>query len=571
MRGMGTGFLTQGSNKRAITLNLKTEQGREILKKLVATADVLVENYRPGAFEALGLGYEDMRKINPKLIYASFSAFGQGGPRREQTAYDHVIQSTSGIMAMTGTPDGATRSRSARRRSIMQPGRWGLTRCRRRCSSGNAPGRAAHRHGDAGRRDDPDGLARHRLSAQRQSPEAVAATAAGHATSMAYQTKDGMVMLGASNLRQQKRLWTVLEHPEMVKRTNDERDADHEREEKLLSRDHADPQRRGVGGMAAGAPRPGSRVRTMGEALADPQIASRGVLHRHEAAPGVDGSFTVPVAAFKFAHDGPRVDRPPPMFGQHTDEVLAELGYSEADIAGVPAAKASGSGIPMQLGRLGVWYSTDKLGGPQQIKTFVRPSSVSATTRCGILNRAATNSVGRRLHAVPDDKVEARQLDRVDLRARRIHRPPGTAVAARALWRSLHPGPRRVAICRWWKASAATPTKSRCRRCAPISRASPRAKRFRNSGRSPSPRCGPLMLKLSASQPAVRFPTTPRRNTPREAARILGPNKWLVAEQKVTLETDPAKARALGRKELSRYMVLDNYRNNWLRIGFYRG
>ena len=101
---MGTGFLTQGSNKRAITLNLKTEQGREILKKLVATADVLVENYRPGAFEALGLGYEDLRKINPKLIYASFSAFGQGGPRREQTAYDHVIQSTSGIMAMTGTP-----------------------------------------------------------------------------------------------------------------------------------------------------------------------------------------------------------------------------------------------------------------------------------------------------------------------------------------------------------------------------------------------------------------------------------------------------------------------------------
>ena len=66
---------------------------------------MLVENYRPGAFEALGLGYEDLRKINPKLIYASFSAFGQGGPKRERTAYDHVIQSTSGIMAMTGTPE----------------------------------------------------------------------------------------------------------------------------------------------------------------------------------------------------------------------------------------------------------------------------------------------------------------------------------------------------------------------------------------------------------------------------------------------------------------------------------
>src|SRR3954469_17862419 len=103
--GMGTGFLTQGSNKRAITLNLKTEQGRAILKKLVATADVLVENYRPGAFEALGLGYEELSKINPRLIYASFSAFGQNGPRSQQTAYDHVIQATSGIMAMTGTKD----------------------------------------------------------------------------------------------------------------------------------------------------------------------------------------------------------------------------------------------------------------------------------------------------------------------------------------------------------------------------------------------------------------------------------------------------------------------------------
>jgi crotonobetainyl-CoA:carnitine CoA-transferase CaiB-like acyl-CoA transferase len=71
----------------------------------------------------------------------------------------------------------------------------------------------------------------------------------------------------------------------------------------------------------------------MGEALADPQIASRGVLHRHENAPGISGSFTVPVAAFKFAHDGPRVDRPPPRFGEHTDAVLGELGYGPAEIS----------------------------------------------------------------------------------------------------------------------------------------------------------------------------------------------------------------------------------------------
>src|SRR5262249_23981580 len=83
----------------------RQEGDRTILKKLVATADVFVENYRPGAFEALGLGYEALSAINPRLIYASFSAFGQTGPRREQTAYDHVIQATSGIMATTGTKE----------------------------------------------------------------------------------------------------------------------------------------------------------------------------------------------------------------------------------------------------------------------------------------------------------------------------------------------------------------------------------------------------------------------------------------------------------------------------------
>src|SRR5476651_389073 len=104
-RNMGTAFLTQASNKRSITLDLKSEKDRDILRDLVKTADVFVENYRPGAFEALGLGYEALAAINPRLIYASFSAFGQNGPRGPQTAYDHVIQATSGIMAMTGTKE----------------------------------------------------------------------------------------------------------------------------------------------------------------------------------------------------------------------------------------------------------------------------------------------------------------------------------------------------------------------------------------------------------------------------------------------------------------------------------
>ena len=84
---MGTSFLTQGSNKRSIALDLKTEDGRAALKRLVRDwADVFVENYRPGAFKALGLGYEELSRLKPKLIYASMTAFGQDGPRGNQTA-----------------------------------------------------------------------------------------------------------------------------------------------------------------------------------------------------------------------------------------------------------------------------------------------------------------------------------------------------------------------------------------------------------------------------------------------------------------------------------------------------
>jgi formyl-CoA transferase len=98
-------FLGTNRGKRALALDLKQKEGLAVLHRMVESADVLVENYRPGAFAALGLGYEALSEINPRLVYCSISAFGQDGPRREQTAYDHVIQATSGIMAMTGTPE----------------------------------------------------------------------------------------------------------------------------------------------------------------------------------------------------------------------------------------------------------------------------------------------------------------------------------------------------------------------------------------------------------------------------------------------------------------------------------
>ncbi len=336
---MGTSFLTQGSNKRSITLDLKQEGGREVLKRLVAGADVLVENFRPGAFEALGLGYEALNAINPRLVYCSISAFGQDGPRREQTAYDHVIQANSGLMAMTGTEEvnpikfGApavdyatgTMGAFALASALFQRERTGKGQHIDLSMVGVAMmlmGSHLSGYMRNGHEPKPHG---------NKQP---------FATNSCYQAKDGLVMIGASNLGQQQRLWTVLERPDMIKTDNEMREADRAREAEVLAgiikSRTADEweawfQARHV---------PAARVRTMAEAVADPHLATRGVFHRQQSAPGIEGAFGVPLAAFKFAHGGPSIETPPPQFGADTDAVLGELGYTNAEIAALRAGRA---------------------------------------------------------------------------------------------------------------------------------------------------------------------------------------------------------------------------------------
>jgi crotonobetainyl-CoA:carnitine CoA-transferase CaiB-like acyl-CoA transferase len=99
---MGTSFLAQNANKKSVTLNTKSPEGRDIFKKLVRTADVLVENFRPDVMERLGLGYRTLAETNPRLIYCAISGFGQTGPDALKPAYDQIIQGLSGVMAITG-------------------------------------------------------------------------------------------------------------------------------------------------------------------------------------------------------------------------------------------------------------------------------------------------------------------------------------------------------------------------------------------------------------------------------------------------------------------------------------
>jgi crotonobetainyl-CoA:carnitine CoA-transferase CaiB-like acyl-CoA transferase len=328
---MGTSFLTQGSNKRSLTLDLKSAAGRDVFRKLVATADVLVENYRPGALDALGLGYEALSAINPRLIYASMSAFGDAGPRRTHTAYDYVIQATSGIMAMTGTPE-------------VNPIKFGSPAIDYATGTTGAFALASalfqrERTGRGQRIDMAmldvamilmgSHLTGYTRNGTHPKPNGNANEAA---TSSCYQTRDGLVMLGASNMRQYRRLWQVLGRPDMIKPNREEREHARPAEvalltEILLTRT-ADEwetflQERHV---------PAARVRTLGEALRDPQLDTRGVRHRHASGNDVAGEFTVPLAAFRFAQGGPQIDTPPPALGQHNEEILQSLGYSASDI-----------------------------------------------------------------------------------------------------------------------------------------------------------------------------------------------------------------------------------------------
>jgi crotonobetainyl-CoA:carnitine CoA-transferase CaiB-like acyl-CoA transferase len=260
--------------------------------------------------------------------------------RREQTAYDHVIQATSGIMASTGTEEvnpikiGApavdyatgTMGAFALASALFQRERTGKGQHIDLAMLGVAmmlQGSPITNYLRTGNEPKPKG---------NKQP---------FATNSAYDAKEGMLMIGASNLRQQERFWRAVERPEMIKTDNEAREDDREREARVIAdiikTKTADEweayfQARHV---------PAARVRTMAEALADPHFNTRRVLHRFDnGAPGIEGSFAVPLAAFKFAHGGPSIETPPPQFGADTDSVLAEIGYSKAEVAALRASRA---------------------------------------------------------------------------------------------------------------------------------------------------------------------------------------------------------------------------------------
>jgi len=161
------------------------------------------------------------------------------------------------------------------------------------------------------------------------------------ASSQLYDAKDAPLMIAASNRGQHERLFKALGRPDIAAQSsNHEREEQYDKQteelQKIIAQRTADEWEQYLQANHV----PAGRVRHLSESLNDPQLATRGVLHRHEKIEGIEGSVTVPLAAFKFADGGPSIETPPPRLGQHTDEVLASLGYVKHDVAKLRAEGA---------------------------------------------------------------------------------------------------------------------------------------------------------------------------------------------------------------------------------------
>lgn len=329
---MGTAYMAQGSGKKTIALDLKSPKGREAMLKLLASADVFVENYRPGALEQLGLGYDEVRRVNPSLIYCSISAFGSSGPRREQTAYDNVIQAFSGMMAMTGHGDGKPLKSGAPvvDYATGTTAALAITSALLQRERGSGEGQ----HVDVSMLDVALILTSSHLTGylwNGKHPEQKGNTFP-FATIGCYYASDAPMMIAASNLNQQRRLWTALGREDLIKENNNQRlDAHREEAEvltKIISTMSADYwetflQERRI---------PAARVRRLEETLMDAQVAERGVLQTFSDAPSGSGNLTVPVCGFSMSGSETKADFPPQTIGAHTRSILESLGYDGEDI-----------------------------------------------------------------------------------------------------------------------------------------------------------------------------------------------------------------------------------------------
>ena len=325
--GESTYFLSVNRNKESVTLDFKTPEGREVLDALIERADVLVENFRPGTLDRLGLGYTDVRSRNPRLVYVSISGFGQTGPRHQEPGYDAAIQAEGGLMSITGDANGPGYRLGVAIADITAGmfAAYGTSLAlfaRQRSNQGQLV--------DVGMLDSVAALLTYQAGIHFATDGIPERLGNRHPTVVPYETfeaTDGEFVLAVGNDALWRKFCSVAGLEEIVTdprfATNRARVQAYDELRPLLERALRTRSRKIWIEDLTAAGIPCGDVRNLAQVLADPQLAAREMVVELEHM--VAGKVRVLGIPTKLSETPGSVKNPPPALGEHTDKVLEEL------------------------------------------------------------------------------------------------------------------------------------------------------------------------------------------------------------------------------------------------------